>query len=166
MEEKKYITLPESTNILKLYIKTKDGKETGEYLEFNLKDIELLDIYQKCIDETQKNRSWITNQFAIIDKKQDFTKKGEILSNNEKEKYYAIKKYYQMQKETYDLFLGKGGTDKLLYGRKLEWETLIEIETIIKEQIAPHFDITMDNIANEIKSKYKMDITSQPEVLE
>ena len=166
MEEKKYITLPESTNVLKLWIRTKEGKETGEYLEFNLKDIELIDIYQRCVDETKKNRSWITNQLAIIDKKQDFTKKGEIFSNNEKEEYYAIKKYYQMQKETYDLFLGKGGVDKLLYGRKLEWETLIEIENIIAEQIAPNFDVTMDNIVKEIKDKYKMDITTQPEVLE
>ena len=166
MEEKKYIILPESTNVLKLWIKTKDGKETGSYLEFNLKDIELIDTYQKCIDETKKNRAWITNQLAIISKKQDFTKKGEIFSNNEKEQYYAIKKYYQMQKETFDLFLGKGEVDKLLYGRKLEWETSIEIEKLITEQIAPNFDITMDNIVKEIKDKYKMDIVSQPEVLE
>ena len=166
MEEKKYITLPESTNNLKFWIRTKDGKETGDTLDFNLKDIEILDKYQKCIDETKKNRSWITNQLNIINKKQDFTKKGQILSNNQKEEYYAIKKYYQMQKETYDLFLGDGGVDKLLYGRKLEWETLIEIETIIQEQIAPYFDITMDNIVKEIKDKYKIDISSQPEVLE
>lgn len=166
MEEKKYITLPEDNDTLKLWIRTKDGKETGEYLEFNLKDLELIDTYQKCLDETKKNRSWITNQISIINKKQDFTKKGEILSNNEREEYNAIKKFYQMQKETYDMFLGKDGVDKLLYGRKLQWDTLMEIENIISEQIAKNFDIKMDNIVSEIKEKYKVDIESKPEVLE
>lgn len=158
MEEKKYIELGESTNVLRLWIKTKDGKETGEKLEFNLKDIELLDKYQKLADEDNKNKQWIQNQFVIINKKQDFTKKGKIMSNNEEEKYKAILQYYKKQREIYDWFLGEGGVDKLLYGRKFEWDTLIEIEKIIKEQIAPNLDITMDNITNEIKTKYGFEV--------
>lgn len=157
MEEKKFIQLGESTNTLKLWIKTKDGKETGEFLEFNLKDIELLDRYQKMADEDNKNKQWIKNQFVIINNKQDFKKKGKIMSNNEEQKYKAILQYYKKQKEIYDLFLGEGGVDKLLYGRKFEWETLVEIEKIIKEQIAPNLNITMDNITNEIKNKYGFD---------
>ena len=42
MEEKKYIDLKNKTNVLRLYIRTEDCKETGEVLEFNLKDIELV----------------------------------------------------------------------------------------------------------------------------
>ena len=164
MEEKKFIQLGETTNVLRLWIKTKDGKETGEKLEFNLKDIELLDRYQKMADEDNKNKQWIQSQFVIIDKKQDFKKKGKILSNNVVEKYKAVLQYYKKQKEIYDLFLGEGGVDKLLYGRKFEWETLVEIEKIIKEQIAPNLDLTMDNIANEIKAKYS--ITEKSDVLE
>lgn len=166
MEEKKFITLSESTNVLKLWIRTKDGKETGEYLEFNLKDIEVLDRYQKMADEDKKNTQWIQNQFVIINKKQDFKKKGKIMSNNEEEKYKAILQYYKKQKEIYDLFLGEGGVDKLLYGRKLELETLKEIEKIIKEQIAPYLDLTMNNITNEIKTKYGFDIKTKGDVLE
>lgn len=154
MEEKKFVEIGESTNVLRLWIRTKDGKETGEKLEFNLKDIELLGNYQKMADEDNKNKQWIQSQFAIINKKQDFKKKGKIMSNNEEAKYNAIKEYFKKQKAVYDLFLGEGGVDKLLYGRKFEWETLQEIEKIIKEQIAPQLDITMDNITKEIKSKY------------
>lgn len=160
MEEKKFIQLGESTNILTLWIKTKDGKETGEKLEFDLKDIELLERYQKMADEDNKNKQWIQSQFVIIDKKQDFKKKGKIMSNNEEEKYKAILQYYKKQKEIYDLFLGEGGVDKLLHGRKFEWETLTEIEKIIKEQIAPNLNITMENITNEIKSKYGFNVES------
>lgn len=166
MEDKKFIELGESTNILRLWIKTKDGKETGEKLEFNLKDIELLGDYQKMADEDNKNKQWIQNQFVIIDKKQDFKKKGKIMSNNEEEKYKAILQYYKKQKEIYDMFLGQGGVDKLLYGRKFEWETLKEIEKIIKEQIAPYLDLTMNNITNEIKTKYGFDIKAKGDVLE
>ena len=165
MEEKKYVQLGESTNILRLWVKTKDGKETGEYLEFNLKDIELLDRLQKLQDEQNKNRQWVKNQFAIISKKQDFTKKGKIMSNNQELEYNAIKEFYKKQKNIFDMFLGKNGVDKLLYGRKFEWDTLNEINKIINEQITPYLDITMDNIKNEIKGKYNQEIDNSKEVL-
>ena len=161
MEEKKYIEISESTNILKLWLRTKDGKETGEHLEFNLKDLELIDRLQKASDETNKNHNWLNNQFAIINKKQDFTKKGRILSNNQQLKYNAIKEFMNRQMETYNLFLGEDGVKKILNGRKVEWETVIEIEDIIKNQIAPQLDITMDNITNEVKEKYKINIDSK-----
>ena len=68
MEEEKYIQLGKSTNVLRLWIKTENGEKTGEYLEFNMKDIELLDRYQRMQDEFNKNQQWIQNQFVIIDK--------------------------------------------------------------------------------------------------
>lgn len=166
MENKDFITINNKTsNVLTLWIKTKDGKETGEKIEFNLKDIELIDRFQKAFDEQTKNKNWIKNQLAIISKKQDFKKKGQLMSNNEKMEYEAIKTFYKKQKDIYDEILGKGGVDKLLYGRPLEWETLIEIETIITEQISPKLDITMKNITNEIKNKYKFDIKNNENVL-
>ena len=76
------------------------------------------------------------------------------MSNNEHLKYDAIRTFFKKEKEVLDLFLGKGGVDKLLYGRSLQWNTLSEITSIIEEQIAPYFDITMDNIAKSIKEKY------------
>lgn len=149
-----YITLEESTNLLKLGIKTKDGKDTGEILEFNFKEIELIDKLQKMREETKKNRQWIDNQFVIIEKKQDFTKKGQFMTNNEKMKYDALKTYFNKQKEIYNMFLGERGVEKLLYGKPLEWESLRIIDKIIEEQIIPKVNISMNNILKEIKEKY------------
>jgi hypothetical protein len=165
--EKKFIQISENEDVLKLWIKTKDGKETGEYLEFNLEDIELLDTLQKMKDETSKNYQWIKSQFVIIDRKQDFKKKNKIMSNNEEMKYNAIKQYYKKQKDIFNMFLGENGVEKLLYGRKFDWETLEEVSNIIEKQISPQLNITMDNITNKIKNKYKMEIkTDNIEVVE
>ena len=164
MEEEKYVQLGKSTNVLRLWIKTEDGVKTGDYLEFKMKDIELLDRYQKMQDEFNKNQQWIQNQFVIIDKKQDFTKKGKLMSNNQEMTYNAIREYYKRQKKVFDMFLGDGGVDKLLYGRPFEWETLKEINKLIEEQILPYLDITMDNIKKEIKDKYNVNV--QSDVLE
>lgn len=158
--EKKFIQLNDNKDVLKLWIKTKDGKETGEYLEFNLEDIELLDTLQKMNDETNKNYQWIKNQITIIEKKQDFKKKNKIMTNNEEMKYNAIKQYYKKQKDIFNMFLGENGVEKLLYGRKFDWETLEEINNIIKNQISPQLNITMDNITNKIKNKYKIEMKS------
>ena len=78
------------------------------------------------------------------------------MSNNERLSYEAIKKYYTMQKNTFDLFLGKNGVDKLLYGRELEWDTIEEIEKIIVKQIIPQLDVTMDKISQDIIKKYNV----------
>ena len=166
MEEKKFIELGESTNVLRLWIRTKKGEETGEYLEFNLKDITLLDNLERCNDEINKNKKWIQSELVIIDKKQDFKKKGAIMSNNEKLKYEAFKKFYKQQADAFEIFLGKDSVCKLLNGRPLEWETLIEIETIIKEQIAPKLNITMKDIQDEIRNKYKMAVGKTNEDVE
>ncbi len=158
MEEKKYIQLEDNGYALRLYVKTKDGKETGEYLEFDLADVELLENLQKMADEDKKNNEWFRNQLTIISKKQDFTKKGHIMSNNKEMEYQVAKEYFKKQKEIYELFLGKDGVDKLLYGRKFEWTTMIEIENIIKNQIAPQLEKSKVDIIDKVKNKYKIDV--------
>lgn len=152
--DKKYIKLNNSDDVLRLYIQTKEGKETGEFIEFDMEDIDLLDKLDKMQDDLIKNHNWLKNQFIIINKKEDFVKKGKIMSNNEKMKYDALKSFYNKQKEIYNLFLGENGVEKLLYGRKFEWKTMEEIDKIIKEQIAPYLDITMKNITDKVKNKY------------
>lgn len=156
MEEKKFIKLKGSEDTKKFWITTKDGKETGEYIEINLEGIGILDKVDKFYHDYPKNRKWIRDELLIIQKKQDFTKKGELMSNNQRMEYEAVKKYYKMQKETFDLFLGKGGVDKLLYGRDLEWDTIEEIENIIVKQIIPELDVTMDKITDKIVKKYNV----------
>lgn len=154
MEELK-IVLNNSEDIKRFYVYTKDGKKTGEHLDFDLEDIELIDRLDRIYNKILKNQQWIKNEMTVIDRKQDFKKKNSLMSNNEKLKYEAIKKYYNEQRNAFDMFLGENGVEKLLYGRKFEWGTLNEISEIISNQIYPQLKISMKNITEKVKEKYK-----------
>ncbi len=140
-------------NILKLEIVDEKGNSTGEYLEFDLEDIELPFKYQEIIERLKKSRQNLKNQFVIIEKKQDHKGK-KLMSSNEEEKLKALNNFYKEQVEIYNIFLGENGVQKLLNGRKLRWTTLSEIDELIEKQIAPQLNITMDDITKKIKSKY------------
>ena len=140
-------------NILKLEIVDEKGNSTGEYLEFDLEDIELPFKYQEIIERLKKSRQNLKNQFNIIEKKQDHKGK-KLMSSNEEEKLKALNNFYKEQVEIYNIFLGENGVQKLLNGRKLRWTTLTEIDELIEKQIAPQLDLTMADITKKIKSKY------------
>lgn len=140
-------------NILKLEIVDEKGNSTGEFLEFDLEDIELPFKYQEIIERLKKSRQNLKNQFTIIEKKQDHKGK-KLMSSNEEEKLKALNNFYNEQVEIYNIFLGENGVQKLLNGRKLRWTTLNEIDELIEKQIAPQLDLTMEDITKKIKSKY------------
>ena len=140
-------------NILKLKIVDEKGNSTGEYLEFDLEDIEIPFKYQEIIERLKKSRNNLKNQFTIIEKKQDHKGK-KLMSSNEEEKLKALNNFYKEQVEIYNIFLGENGVQKLLNGRKLRWTTLSEIDELIEKQIAPQLNVTMDDITKKIKSKY------------
>ena len=140
-------------NILKLEIVDEKGNSTGEFLEFDLEDIELPFKYQEIIERLKKSRIKIKNQFSIIDKKEDHKGK-KLLSSNEEAKLRALNDFYKEQAEIYNIFLGENGVEKLLHGRKMRWTTLMEIDEIIEKQIAPKLNVTMEDITKKIKSKY------------
>lgn len=140
-------------NILKLEIVDEKGNSTGEFLEFQLEDIELPFKYQEIIERLKKSRQNLKNQFTIIEKKQDHKGK-KLMSSNEEEKLKALNNFYKEQVEIYNIFLGENGVQKLLNGRKLRWTTLSEIDELIEKQIAPQLNVTMDDITKKIKSKY------------
>lgn len=140
-----------------------ESKPTGEYLEFDLEDIELPFKYQDALERLKKSRQNLKNQFVIIDKKQDHKGK-KLMSSNEEEKMEALNKFYKEQIEIYNIFLGENGVQKLLNGRKLRWTTLTEIDELIEKQIAPKLNITLDSITKKIKSKYN--IKKEDNVLE
>lgn len=140
-------------NILKLEIVDEKGNSTGEFLEFDLEDIELPFKYQEIIERLKKSRQNLKNQFTIIEKKQDHKGK-KLMSSNEEEKLKALNNFYKEQVEIYNIFLGENGVQKLLNGRKLRWTTLNEIDELIEKQIAPQLNVTMDDITKKIKSKY------------
>lgn len=147
-----YIQLNDN-DVVKLKIKTSDGKLTGEELTFDLNNIELPLIYQDMLFKIQKNKEKLQNDFRVIEKRED-VKGKKILSKNEEDKLKAFNEFTKKMVEAYNMFLGENGVQKLLNGRSLGWTTLQEIDEIIDKQIAPHLTITMDDITNKITQKY------------
>ncbi len=147
-----FIQLKKDT-IIRIGIKDYDGKETGEHLEFDLEDIELPLKYQECEEKHRKNIQYLKMQFAIIDKKQD--KKGKkLLSANEEEKIKVVSEFYRREIEALDLFIGTGGTNKLLNGRKPYYSMYDDINEMLRP-IMPIIEKGFGNIEEKIKNKYK-----------
>ena len=147
------IQLKRNENILRLRIKDEEGNDTGNFLEFNLEDIELPIRYQEIIELDKKNRLDLKNKYTIIDKKQDHKGK-KLLSSNEEARIKATIEFYKKEVEIYNMFLGKNGVEKLLNGRQLSWGTLQEIDEIIEQVIVPKLEINAENIKKKIMSKY------------
>lgn len=141
------------SDVLRLGIRTEDGKDTGEFLEFNLEDIELPLRYQELLEKDKKNKEHLRNQMLIIDKRQD-VKGKKLMSKNEEDKIKALNEFFKKEVEVYNMFLGENGVEKLLNGRKLGWTTLQEIDEIIEKQISPHISISLDKITDKVKQKY------------
>jgi len=153
------------SDVLRLEIKTNDGKTTGNYLEFNLEDIELPLKYQELLDKNKKNQENLRNQLLIIEKRQD-VKGKKLMSKNEEDKIKAIRDYVNKEIEVYNMFLGENGVQKLLNGEKPTWFIFEKIDKIIKEQIMPHLESKMIDIDEKIKNKYKQVDKDEIEVVE
>ena len=158
------IKIKKNENILRLNIVTEEGNKTGEYLEFNLGDIELPLRYQELVEKDKKNKEWLRNQFLIIEKRQD-VKGKELLSKNDKDKLKALNEYIKKEVDVYNMFLGENGVEKLLNGQKITWDTLVDVDNIISEQIAPYINVNMETIAQKIKDKYSQAVAKSKEVL-
>ena len=151
-------------NILRLKIEDYNGKPTGEFLEFDLEDIELPLRYQELLEKDKKNRKNLRNQLLIIDKREDV--KGEkLLSKNEEDKIKAINEFFKKTVKVYNMFLGDRGVEKLLNGRKLGWTSLQEVDDIIGKQITPYLNLNMKNITDKVKEKYGQAVERNKEVL-
>lgn len=139
-------------NTLKFRIVTDDGVDTGEFIEFNLDDVELPLKLNRCQIEHKKNVNYVRNQFLIINKRED--KKGKyLLSKNEEDKLNIIKEFYNREMKALDLFLGKDGTKKLLNGKEPYYEMYDDIAESL-EPIMPKLELKAESIIDKIKSKY------------
>lgn len=152
-------------NVLRLGIQANNGENTGEFLEFDLEDIELPLKYQELLEKDKKNKEHLRNQMIIIERRQD-VKGKKLLSKNEEDKIKALNDFFNKEVEVYNMFLGENGVQKLLNGRRLGWTTLEEIDKIIEEQIQPHLDLSMKNITNKIKEKYGQAVERNKEKIE
>ena len=148
-----YIQLKEDEDILRLWIKDAKGNNTGEFLEFDLQDIELPIKYQTIIEEDKKARLSLKNQFSIIEKKQDHKGK-KLFSANEEAKIRAMQDFYKKEIEIYNMFLGENGVQKLLQGRSVSWNTLEKLDEIIEKQILPQLKVSAEDIKSKIMKKY------------
>lgn len=158
------IRLKESKDILRLRIKDETGKDTGNFLEFNLGDLDYLLVLQDMMEKDKANRTWLKNQYTIIDKKQDHKGK-KLFSSNEEEKIKATSQFYKKEAEIYNMFLGEKGVEKLLNGRKLTLARLDEIDEIIEKAILPQLQIKTDDIKKDIMAKYS-NKTKRDDVIE
>jgi hypothetical protein len=150
-KEENFIQLKKD-NILRIGIKDANGEYTGEHLEFDLEDIELPLKINEAEAKHRKNLEFVRNQFLIIDKKED--KKGKfLLSWKEEEKIKAFNEFYKKEMNSLDLFLGEGGTLKLLNGRKPYYSMYEDINEII-EPILPLIKERTESITDKIKAKY------------
>lgn len=140
-------------NIVRIGIKDNKGNDTGEHLEFDLEDIELPLRYQECIEKHKKNLRNLKNEFVIIDKRQD-VKGKKLLSKNEEDKLVAMRKFYLEEEIALDMFLGSGGTQKLLNGRQPYYSMYDDINEML-EPVLPIIKKGFDSIENKIKEKYK-----------
>lgn len=156
------IQLKKREGYLKIDIKDEEGNLTGEFLEFDFNDISIPFKYQQLIDDYKKNRAYLKNQFAIIDKKQDHKGK-KLMSSNEELKIKALHEYYEKQMTAYNTVLGENGCEKLLNGRHPYWTMFDDIDEYMKE-ILPLFEETTKNLENTIMKKYK--INNESDVLE
>lgn len=147
------IQLKESKDVLRLKIKDENGNDTGNFLEFNLGDLDYLLVLQDMMEADKKNREYLKNQYTIIDKKEDHKGK-KLFSSNEEAKIKATNEFFKKEAEIYDMFLGKDGVKKLLNGRKLTLARLDEIDEIIEKAILPKLQMKAEDIKKDIMAKY------------
>lgn len=164
MTEKESFIQLKKDNILRIGIKDSEGNDTGEHLEFDLEDINLPLRLNECDEKHRKNLENLKYQFVIINKKED--KKGKkILSWKEEEKLKALKNFYIEEEKALDLFLGQGGTRKLLNGRNPYCSMYDDISEML-EPIMPKLKLRADDIADKIKKKYNNTNKQDKNVLE
>lgn len=156
-----YIKLKERKDIVRLGIEDENGKIVKDkqgnevVIEFDLGDIELTLNYNKCTNQINESYRQLRGKFIVIDKKQDSKGKNSLLSKNEEEKIKALNQYYKEMEESMDLFLGKGGTRKFLNGRKPYMEMFDDISEAL-EPYMPKLKLTVDEMTNRIRNKYKL----------
>ena len=153
IENDNYIQIKKNEDILRLGIRDEEGNDTGNYLEFNLEDIELPLRYQELLELDKKNYLKLRNQLTIIEKQQEHKGK-KLLSSKEEARIKAYNEYYREEIRILNMFLGENGVEKLLNGRAVSWGTLEEIYEILEKDIMPKLKVNAENIKEKIMKKY------------
>lgn len=146
--------------IIRVDIYDKLDNYTGNYLTFDLEDVELPLRYQNMVDEHYKNFNWVKQMITAIGKKEDHKIKNSILTTNEKETFKVLNEFYHREQETLDKFLGKDGCKKLLNGRKPYLEMFNDISNYL-EPLLPVFEESSKKMDERLKERIKAEYKSQ-----
>lgn len=142
-------------NLLKFKLIDEDGNDTGEYLKFDLEDMNCALKYQECIEQHKLNESYLRNQRLIISKQEDHKGKKPLSSNEEKMQRVMVE-YYNREIEALDKFLGEGKTRTILRIMDREpYLSMFEDISIMLEPIIPELEKSYENIKKKIVGKYK-----------
>ncbi len=140
-----YIQLKKD-DILRVGIKDANGKDTGEHLEFDLEDIELPLRIEEAMEKHKRNMEELQKRKFILDKNKDNKR-------NDMETLKLMKEFFVKEEKTLDMFLGKGGTKKMLNGRKYHYTMFDDIIEML-DPIFPLIEERAGKIADKIKNKY------------
>ena len=145
-----------SDSLIRIGLKDENGKDTGEYLQFDVEAINNALNFQECIELHKKNLSTLKNQFIIIDKKQDHKGK-KLMSANEEAKMEALESYYKKEMEALDLFIGKGKTQVILniMGREPYFSMFDDISELL-EPVLPVIEKGFKDFKSKIEKKYQV----------
>ena len=146
-----YVKL-KGSNILEIGIQDYKGNPTGEVLTFDIEDIETAEKYNACAEKHNDNVQKFKFDIAVIEKKQDVKAKGSLMTENEKAKLKRIKQFYKDEMEALDLFLGEGGTMKLLAGRKPYISMYDDISEALEKDVLPHLKTNYTSLVDRIKN--------------
>lgn len=149
-------------NIFRVGIKDSNGKDTGNVLEFDLEDLEMPFRAQESQYQHKKNLEKLQADLVLAKKKPN-QKGKKLMSAQDEEKLKALKNFYKAEEEALDLFLGEGGTRKLLNGRNPYYEMFDDILEYLKP-LEPKLKLHKDDILERIKKKY--DKKSEDNVIE
>ena len=146
-----YIEL-DNGSVQRFGIRTKDGKETGEYIEIDPEDVEFPFRANECQKKHQENVEWYRKRFNEIE--ETFSKEGEFPTERDVERLNATKEFLKREEEAIDGFIGEGTTRKLLNGRKPYVLMFPDIMNALAQMI-PALQDTSKKILQSIREKYK-----------
>lgn len=145
--------IKKSDKILRIPIIDENDKDTGEYLQFDVEDVQTLLNMQECIEQHKKNIAYLKNQEIIIGKREDHEGK-KLFTANQEAMAKAIQEFYAREMKAMDLFIGEGKTALILkvMGRNPYISMFNDIEEML-EPIFPVIKQKYEDYKKEIESK-------------
>lgn len=162
MENDIQIKLKKSDKVIRIPIIDEDDNNTGEFLQFDVEDVQTVLNLQECIEQHKKNVSYLKNQELIINKKEDHKGK-KLFSSNQEAMAKAIQEFYSREIKAMDLFIGEGKTELIL--KLMKRRPYLSMFNDIKDLLEPIFPVIQkgyEDYKKEIENKY----TKEADILE